>query len=180
MKVSFNRTTKLIEQASIERSKKARNNEKFDVISAIEFGMPWRNAKFTLDILSKSDWSGLPEEDAFVEFSPTPHLVLREEIYDAARRGDPSSVFTLAHELAHLHLHGNVAARRLARAAHTAFIDRTNEREEKEANIYAGALLIHYPSIGTETTVWELKLRYGVSEEVARRAISQRIFGRYI
>lgn len=169
----------LIEQATKIRDRRHKPGEKFDVIKAIEIEAAWRFPRLTYDVVDLDEWQGAQDEDAYVEFSPDPHLCIRRSVYDAARNGDHSCRFTLAHELAHLYLHGKTAIRRLARAPHKNFTDRTNEKEEREANIFAGALLIHYPSIKVTTEAWELNLSYVVSKEVARRAIRQKFYGKF-
>lgn len=179
MNIGFKRMMKLIELATKERNKRTNQNSSFDVIAAMEFGFAWSGKDFIFQIEADNEWSGKPNEEAFVEFSPRPSLTVRESVYIAAEKGDRLSRFTIAHEIAHALLHRNLAGRRLARAAHQKYEKRTNSKQENEANIFAGALLIHFPSIKKSTTAWELQLVYNVSSDVARKAIEQAAFIRY-
>jgi len=179
LKVSLKKRLKIIEQTKSLRQLRKNTDRKFDVLEEIELRSSWGSKRYVYDVFSDDDWPGQQHEDAFVTFCPDPKLSIRESVYVGADHNDPMSRFTLAHELGHIHLHRRLAGRRFAREPNKKLSLRTNPREEEEANIFAGSLLVPNSYIKPHTTTWELKLRFGVSLAVAMEAIEQANFIRY-
>jgi len=178
MNFGWKKYKNLIDKGTEQRRKWCGPGEKLDVLSIIEFELPLQVFGFKWDIVADSEWDGTPDEEAFVRFVKAgrkiyPTLTVRETVWVGASKSDVSARFTLAHELAHIFLHQRLANVRLSREAHTPTSSRTNSKQEREANVYAGALLIDIPSITKETTFFDLRSQYDVSHDVARHALEQ-------
>lgn len=90
---------------------------------------------------------------------------IREDIYDRACEGRGRDRLTLAHELAHLILHGpsKIALARVEENTHVpAYRD-----AEWQANAFAGELLAPYRFI-RDMTETEIQCKYGVSAMAAK------------
>jgi len=173
VKLLDNNMFRLIQAATISRRVRSADTERFDALRVLETWVPYRDAGFELFVIDDSDWHGEPDEDAYINFDRSTKLFFRQSVYDAALNGDPSCQFTCAHELAHLELHAKIARSKLSREPHKKIAHRTNPKQEMEANVYAGALQIPFPALRKDSTTWELRLQYRVSQEVAQKALDQ-------
>jgi Zn-dependent peptidase ImmA (M78 family) len=86
---------------------------------------------------------------------------LREDVYEAACRGEGRARFTVAHELGHLLLHANAP---LARASGT---ERPFSLSEPQANRFAATLLMPAKFISPTDNQRSVATRHGVSLEAA-------------
>jgi hypothetical protein len=91
-------------------------------------------------LVMRSD-SEMGDAEAYTEFNP-PHIVVRNSVYQLARRGDGRSRMTLAHELGHLVMHPGAAKLRsdFGRVDTTKL--RPFESAEWQANKFASLFLM--------------------------------------
>lgn len=109
----------------------------------------------------------LPDREAEAYLTP-PTIRVRRSVYDAALRGVPRYVMTMAHELGHIVLEhkGHARPRRLNEATrHKAF--KVYEDAEHQAKVFAAAFLIPRSLIVPGMSEKEMQMRFGVSEEAA-------------
>lgn len=90
-------------------------------------------------LISRSDLE-MGNAEAYTQFNP-PHIVVRNSVYQLARKGDGRSRMTLAHELGHLVMHPGASKLR------TDFLSSTNqlkpfESAEWQANKFASLFLM--------------------------------------
>lgn len=94
--------------------------------------------RYTFVILDKEqmgDSHGLTDPDQLI-------MLIREDVYDGANRGLGRDRFTLAHELAHLLLHGGRYLQRIDPNAVTHPTHQKFEDSEWQANAFASELLM--------------------------------------
>lgn len=160
----------------MKAAEELRNSLKFvgdrvPIIRLLEIDLSGRCPGFDFEVCDNDTWDGDDDEEAYVCFAPSPTMFLREHVYTGAVKGDRSAIFTIAHEIAHVLLHRNIAKRRFARMqpgerAKT----HAGSKEEQEANAFASSLLAPRSQISEWMAISEIKMRYGVSHQVAQRA----------
>ena len=118
----------------------------------------------------------LPDREAEAHLDP-PTIRIRRSAFDAAIRGVPRNVMTIAHEFGHIILEhsGHAHPRRFNEAPrHTAL--KPYEDPEHHAKVFAAAFLIPKSLVSPNMSAREMQVRFGVSEEAARIRHAQ-IFG---
>ncbi|MEL6575900.1 MAG: ImmA/IrrE family metallo-endopeptidase [Pseudomonadota bacterium] len=124
------------------------------------------------------EYLGCPVE-AKVSFQDVVVMHIRDQTLTEARFGVTSARFTLCHEIAHVLLHRRTMNKRLSGAAlprgmnHSSSsfqIHETNADMEREANLFAGALLIPLEAISVKADPNALAKEYGTSPIAAREA----------
>lgn len=179
----------LLLAAQMFRRRFFKDDERFDPVRMIEHSLPILYPTLVVDIVDELEIDGFPAE-AGVTFDEGILLRITEQTYVSAVNCiddqlftmrtlyDAPSVFTLTHEIAHILLHSRKfrnKAKSLARGVAgkgTSF--RSNAREEREANIFAGGLLIPIDMVTAESDPKMLAIKYRVSRYVAQRIITQR------
>jgi Zn-dependent peptidase ImmA (M78 family) len=84
---------------------------------------------------------GMGDAEAYTEFNP-PHIVVRNSVYQLARKGDGRSRMTLAHELGHLVMHPGAAKLRSDFGRSNSVKLRPFESAEWQANKFASLFLM--------------------------------------
>lgn len=138
----------------------------FPLVDFIEKHLPLLWDHFTFVVQEYSEMRGahgltFPEES---------EIWLREDVYDGVLEGRGRDRFTLAHELGHLLMHGNVG---LARVPRPSVELKHYENSEWQANTFAGALLVPDEiaiSLGDPRLIAE---QCGVSVEAATVRLKQ-------
>lgn len=92
---------------------------------------------------------------------------IREDVFEAACRGDGFGRFTMSHELGHLLLHDGVT---LQRAAGQAPIYMSSEWQ---GDMFAGAVLMPSNLIRLDATPEQLMVEFGVSRSAANVRLAQ-------
>lgn len=132
----------------------------FDVIHRVsDAGYP----SIELKILPDTE---LPDEDAYTAFEPT-RIFVRASVAAKARQGDARSRFTLFHELGHAVLHpGLPKARKTVVALRPDKIPPQND-SERQANVFAAAIMMPRPFVKQCSNHQELAKRTGASKTAA-------------
>jgi Zn-dependent peptidase ImmA (M78 family) len=91
-------------------------------------------------LVTRAD-SEMGDAEAYTEYNP-PHIVIRNSIYQLARKGDGRSRMTLAHELGHLVMHPGAAKLRSDFGRLSATKLRPFESGEWQANKFAALFLM--------------------------------------
>jgi hypothetical protein len=138
-----------------------------DIINILEHVVPELDEDFLLRVGSRSK---MRDELGFTNFSP-PEIWLREDIYDAALRGDGRSRFTAAHELGHFLLHTGVGKPRLAIV--TAEIQSSRRISEAQANCFAAAFLMPAHIVRQFSSASELAQCCNVSGQAAQNRMDE-------
>lgn len=111
-----------------------------DMIRLLESELPKLPTYFRdYSFIVRSD-SEMGEAEAYTEFVP-PHIVVRNSVYQLARKDNGRSRMTLAHELGHLVMHPGAAKLRGDPGTHTSTI-RYFESAEWQANKFASLFLM--------------------------------------
>lgn len=123
----------------------------FPLVDFVEKRLPLLWDHFTLVVQEHADM----REAHGLAFPEASEIWLREDVYAGVLEGRGRDRFTLAHELGHLLMHGDVG---LARVPRRSTELRHYENSEWQANRFAGALLV--PD--------EFVIQFGDAERIAR------------
>lgn len=176
MKMSERRKqARILIDAQAYRRRFVANSAPFEPISHIERELPYYVKGYDYHYVPSLQKNGTPIE-ARVTFSDGILLEVTEQALREAFKGIGSARFTLCHEIAHIILHAkkmakNASVMELARGrpmSGTSFY--SNPDEEREANLFAGALLIPTDVIAVETGPMELARKYKTSPYAAKEA----------
>lgn len=144
--------------SNLKRQLNLQHKPYFPIMEVLEFVLD-RNEIVGLDVRDAHEMQG-----AEGYTSPDGELIiLREDVYHSAWKGEPRARFTAAHELGHFLLHTGIP---LAR------INSTNSvppfrRSEPQANQFAAELLMPPQFFTAEDTPMEVMMRHGVSGDCA-------------
>jgi len=180
---------KLLLAAQVFRRRFFRDDERFDPVRVIEHCLPLLYPTLVVDIVESLEVDGYPADAAvtyddgvLLEITQTTYqqanLCISDELFSPKTLRHAPAVFTLAHEIAHLLLHTAKFQRKLKQLARgvpgsgTSF--QTNPKEEQEANVFAGGLLIPIDMVSVDAEAWMLQFKYRTSREVAQRIIAQK------
>lgn len=94
-------------------------------------------------------------------------IIIHEDVYDAAVKGDGRARFTVAHEIGHLFLHTGIP---LARAVNDGSI-KAFLMSEPQANQFAAEFLMPRHLMPRDISRSEICTKFGVSDEAARNRI---------
>lgn len=187
--LSVDKKAELLLAAQNFRRRFFRDQERFNPVRVIEHCLPLLYPALVTDVVDKIDVDGHPAEAAvtfdkgiLLEVTEATYLGALECIQDKnfsmrTLRNAPH-LFTLAHEISHILLHTKACqkkAKQLARGvpgSGTSF--RSNPRQEMEANVFAGGLMIPIDVVTKDVDIDTLRIRYRVSYDVAARIITQR------
>ena len=106
------------------------------------------------------DSHGLTDPDQLI-------MLIREDVYDGANSGVGRDRFTLAHEFAHLLLHGGRYLQRLDPKIQAVGSHQKYEDSEWQANAFASELLMPVAVVRRFSSAAELALAAGVSMQAA-------------
>lgn len=144
--------------------------DRFPIVEVVDIALSKHfGDRYTFAVLDKEqmgDSHGLTDPDQLV-------MLIREDVYDGANRGMGRDRFTLAHELAHLLLHGGRYLQRIdpnavARPSHQKFED-----SEWQANAFASELLMPVSVVKRyRDSAERVATAAGVSMQAARVRIS--------
>lgn len=171
--VPTRRKLTIMESAMFKREQQVPITERFDPVRYIEHTLPKVIKDFDYDYFNEHPFfMERPDRYAFVDFTDGVQLYVREQVVDAAYRGDNEARFALAHEIGHVFLHRKKAASILSRhkvgSAHQYAGDKVLEFE---ANLFGGTLLAPPSGISELMSVFEVRRKFQCSHEVAERAI---------
>ena len=108
---------------------------KFPILEVVEVLLPQYDPEFSFEVRAieeMGDYHGLTRPES-------KELILREDVYEGARKGAGRDRFTVAHELGHYLLHNSPG---LARTIQPRATIPAYKCSEWQANAFAGALLI--------------------------------------
>lgn len=97
-------------------------------------------------------------------------ILLREDVYEGARKNIPQHRFTVIHELGHLLLHSNLKEISYQRATENA---RAYENSEWQANTFAAEFLMPVNKIRQCESIKDITSRFGVSSQAARTRVNK-------
>jgi len=142
------------------------NVEQFDLIRLTELILSESFQLIEFHIETK-EVMGNVEAVTVISLSKKPMIVLRQDVYDGARNGEPRDKFTVGHELGHVFLHSQIGTE-LVSAPEDCPAFRSSEWQANEfsAELLAPAHLL--TDFDTEETIID---RFGVSSEVAVRRV---------
>ncbi|MGN1167803.1 MAG: ImmA/IrrE family metallo-endopeptidase [Lachnospiraceae bacterium] len=145
----------------------------FDVLKYLENHLADSIPNFSFMIMDEEEANADPEmaiASAVTKiFDGTVSLVVREEVYEAARRGNGRARYTIAHEIGHCILHSQEQDIILARYSNTDYQKHNAVQQsdpEWQADVFASELLAPREMIKALST-FEIMCRFGVSRPVA-------------
>ena len=136
-------------------------NAPLDIVAILEYAMPQLYKDFDFSIREASDMK--VDKHAYTELQ-TNKIVIREDIYERARRGEGRDRFTIAHEIGHYILH-NTNLLTLTRVYPNEKV-KPYEDVEWQADAFAGELLCPSCAIA-DMEVNDIANFYGVSVKAA-------------
>lgn len=181
----------LLLKAQTYRRRFCKDGDRLNPLRHIEYDLRLISPFCEFDYLEKIvDEDGF-ENSAQVVFGRRPWMEISDDVCLTAAHSlrtlerdetpdfDCSAITTLFHEIGHVALHtekmkkkaGAVLKRGMPNSG-TSF--RTNPREEEEANVFGGGLQVPVDMIFDQTTPKDLRLRYRMTYEAARRLIDQK------
>lgn len=187
--LSVDKKAELLLAAQEFRRRFFKDQERFNPVRVIELCLPLLYPTLVTDVVDKIDVDGHPAEAAvtfdngiLLEVTEATYLGALECIQDQnfsmhTLRNAPH-VFTLAHEISHILLHTKECQRKAKQLARgvpgsgTSF--RSNPRQEMEANVFAGGLMVPIDLVTEDVDINTLRIRYRVSHDVAARIIAQK------
>lgn len=134
-----------------------------NIIAILEFAMPQLYSNFDYAIREKKDM----KVDSHAYTDPTTNqIVIRDDIYERARKGEGRDRFTIAHEIGHYILH-NSSLLALTRVYPNEEV-KPYEDVEWQADAFAGELLCpSYALKKSKMTIEQIAKFYGVSLQAA-------------
>ena len=109
------------------------------MIRLLEIQLPKLPKLGQFALIARPDFE-MGDAEAYTEFNP-PHIVVRNSVYQLARKADGRSRMTLAHELGHLVMHPGAAKLRSDLAPSSTRSLRPFESAEWQANKFASLFL---------------------------------------
>lgn len=136
------------------------NDLYFDVINFLEIKLPKLVPEYELEIKPIKEMANKCGET----FPATSRIVLREDIYNLALKGDGFARFCVAHELGHLFMNDidSISLCKLEKGERL----KTYEDPEWQADAFAGELLMYNPLI-KGMSVGEIAEKCGVTRSAA-------------
>lgn len=128
------------------------------IVSVLEFVLPQIVPHFVFEV---ADSQTMGQKHGLT-FPDEPRIVIREDVYEGARRGVGRDRLTHAHELAHFILHRDVSFARTCGANVPRYCD-----SEWQANCFAGELLVSAQHLDGCSGPSDLADRFGVSQAAA-------------
>jgi len=116
------------------------NNWAPDMLRLLEIELPRLPNLGQFALITRSD-SEMGDAEAYTQFNPA-HIVVRNSIYQMARKRDGRSRMTLAHELGHLVMHPGASKHRTDFPESNAKKARPYEFAEWQANKFASLFLM--------------------------------------
>jgi IrrE N-terminal-like domain len=169
--------TKSLSDAEIRRCAKAlldhlglSNATGLDVLACLQAGFIWTVRGVRRLVYEVCDDSEMGADDARTEYRNRVVVILAKYSVDKdARAGIGRARFTLGHELGHAVLHDGIARARVTGAAgvQRAKWIKPFESAERQANIFATAILINDAEAEKATTAEEIVARFNVSNDCA-------------
>lgn len=136
----------------------------FPIMKVLEFDIPKIVDGFYLDIGDAEEMNG--EEGRVV--SNKDSVMLRNDVYQAAWRGDGRARFTACHELAHYMMHRTVSFARTREDSHPIYQD-----SEWQADTFAGSLLMSPRHVGRFSTPYAAATACGMTPQAAGVMLSK-------
>lgn len=115
---------------------------------------------FSFEVVTKADIG----DDHGLTYPGKQIILIREDIYDGACRGNGRDRFTMAHELGHLFLHREV---RFARSPHNTTVP-IYMNSEWQADTFASGFLVDKEALGRCKSVEEVTDTFGISIAAAK------------
>ncbi len=170
-RIKYTRQADIMDRAAEIRRANANEEAAIDIGRLLEFGLRNFVSRYDWIVGTDDHFALVQDAEAYVDFSETPRLVLREHVYDALY--DPSCAgfhqarFVVAHEIGHLALHSQ-SRKTLARkklSSSTQYSE--NPKLESEANVFAGSLLVPTTGLAQHLDANTIALRYMTSQKAA-------------
>ena len=131
----------------------------FPIVEVIEFGLPKLTPNYVFDILGRDIMGG--DEGRVLPGQNT--LILRDDVYEAACRGEGRGRFTAAHELGHYIMHHEIAFARAGSDDDPIYCD-----AEWQADSFAGNLMIPRNLAEQFRNPSDASIAFGTSEHAAK------------
>lgn len=143
------------------------NQRKINMIPLLEFILPKFLPSFVYEIVPR-EYMGVDEARTY----PDKHAIyIREDVYLAATNEDRRAQFTLAHELGHLVMHGNLG--KSSSYARNSLGHQVFEDSEWQADTFASEFLMPYTEAKMCINSTEIYEKFGVSKSAAETRYSK-------
>jgi Zn-dependent peptidase ImmA (M78 family) len=136
-----------------------------DMLRLLEIELPKIPKLGQFALITRSELE-MGDAEAYTEFNP-PHIVVRNSVYQSARKADGRSRMTLAHELGHLVMHPGAAKLRSEWAPTNTRL-KPFESAEWQANKFASLFLMPLHVIREFTSPSQLAESCQVSQQAAQ------------
>jgi Zn-dependent peptidase ImmA (M78 family) len=136
------------------------------MLSLLEIALPKLPKLGQFALIVRSDLE-MGDAEAYTEFNP-PHIVVRNSVYQLARKNDGRCRMTLAHELGHLVMHPGAAKLRSEYAPSKTARIRPFESAEWQANKFASMFLMPLHIVREFTSAIQLAESCHVSLQAAQ------------
>ena len=139
---------------------------KFNVADFLELVLDQTLDEISLSIRSKTE---MGHTEGFTSVDGK-NIILREDVYHRAQRGDSGARYTVAHEIGHAFLHANQLA---ATARTTNRKIKKSMSSESQADRFADCFLVPLHLIAPEDGADSIAEKFGVRKDCAKRRLKE-------
>lgn len=150
----------------LRRSFGLENILKFNIADFLELVLDQALSEISLAIRSKQE---MEQTEGFTSLDGK-NIILREDVYHRAQRGDTGARYTIAHEIGHAFLHANQLA---ATARTTRRRIRKSMSSESQADRFADCFLAPLHLIAPNDSADDISEKFGIRKECAERRLKE-------
>jgi hypothetical protein len=175
--MKYERQERIMKRAAKLRRKFAADEKSIDIRQLLEGGIKEYAPRFDWIVGDDSKFKGLEDAEAYVDFSGSPLMVLREgtyaDLYEAKGTRLLQVRFIIAHEFGHFFLHQRSRKTLPRRKVKSSEQYKHNRVLELEANVFAGSFLVPTTGMALGMDANTIALRYQTSQSVAEQCVKE-------
>lgn len=151
---------------TLRESFKLKDVQKFNIADFLELVLDQTLEEISLAVRSKDE---MGQTEGFTSLDGK-NIILREDVYHRAQRGDTGARYTIAHEIGHAFLHANQLA---ATARTTNRQIKKSMSSESQADRFADCFLVPLHLIVPQDNAETISEKFGVRKECAKRRLKE-------